>query len=80
MQFFDQATGFRRVNKADFDKFVETLSPDYTVDVSYSVHPPIKSWNDFSEERRWPHSVVAFEKLTEESEYYIPEWARLDPT
>ncbi|MBI39850.1 MAG: hypothetical protein CMF59_09640 [Leptospiraceae bacterium] len=79
MQFFEQATGFRQVSQIDFQKFIDTLSPDHTVDVSYSVEPPIKSWNDFSEDRRWPHSIVAFEKMLDRPEYFIPEWARLDP-
>ncbi|MEQ8350495.1 MAG: hypothetical protein RH862_03370 [Leptospiraceae bacterium] len=79
MQFFEQARGFRQVNRDDFQQFVQTLSADHTVDVSYSIDPPIKSWNKFSEQQRWPHSVVAFEKLLEEPEFYIPDWARLEP-
>ncbi|MBU44187.1 MAG: hypothetical protein CMN76_13275 [Spirochaetaceae bacterium] len=79
VEFFRQARGFKQVSEQDFDRFISNLSAGHTVDVSYSVEPPIKSWNDFSDGTRWPHSVVAFQRLTPLPEYFIPEWARLEP-
>ncbi|MCB1166807.1 MAG: hypothetical protein KDK33_11675 [Leptospiraceae bacterium] len=77
MQFFDNPEQFKQVSEEVFQEFVDSLSPEHSVDVTYSSNPPIKSWNDFSDGLRWPYSVVAFCRLTEDPEYFVPEWARL---
>ena len=49
----------KTVSKEEFDKFVKSYPNKLEWDVTGICEPPYGSYNDFSEGKIWPDSVVA---------------------
>ena len=50
---------WKQVTKAKLDTFVSAYPSALRIDVTGICEPPIKSYNDFSDGKVWPESVVA---------------------
>ena len=50
---------FKKVNKEEFDAFVKSFREELYYDVCHVCDPPLSSYNDFSEGKVWPESIVA---------------------
>lgn len=76
---------FRLCTKTELDAFVRTYPRELVVDVAMICEPPMRTWNDFSGGVAWPESVVAQERLNNESydgpnaqnEYWIVDMEKL---
>lgn len=53
----------RKVSKEEFNNFITGYPKPLEKDVYAVVDPPILSFNDFSDGKVWPESVVAFISL-----------------
>lgn len=47
------------VSKAEFDDFIDSYPNELAVDVTGICEPPLKTYNDFSDGKVWPESIVA---------------------
>jgi len=75
-------TEWKQVSKAECLAYVNALDPgrQFKYDVYTISEPPVGTWNDFTEGKVWPDSIVAKVKLYDGSvyhdgkqhEYYIP--------
>ena len=50
---------FKKVDKKEFDVFVKNYPNPLGWDVAGMFEPPVGSYNDFSNGKIWPESVVA---------------------
>jgi len=68
---------FRKCTKSEFETFVKNYPNPLDVDVAQMYHPPVRTYNDFSDGNVWPHSIVAKVFLNSvvgaEDEYEIPD-------
>lgn len=75
-------TEFKTVNKEDFIYFVQNYGKPLERDVAQMFEPPLITYNDFSDGKVWPESVVAKiimrEAYKEENEYSIIDDANLE--
>lgn len=72
---------FKRVSKGEFHSFVNTYPKKLTYNIATIAEPPIGSYNDFSEGKKWPASVVAKVTLYDGSDYHggkLPVYFILD--
>lgn len=53
----------KKVTKEEFEKFIRDYPKPLVQDVYAIAEPPILQFNDFSEGKVWPESVVASECL-----------------
>jgi len=60
----------QRVTREKFDEFIEEYPNALEVDVAHMFEPPLKTYNDFTDDKVWPKSSVAFVKLYDGSEYH----------
>ncbi len=71
----------KKVSKTQFETFIKDYPLKLEIDVAHIYDPPVKTYNDFSEGKVWPDSVVAYINLNEndlrfpgvENEYFIFE-------
>lgn len=56
---------WKQVSKAELEAFVAGYPHALDVNVTGICEPPMRSWNDFSEGKVWPESMVAREFLEE---------------
>lgn len=67
----------KQVTKEEFYEFINSYNNKLEIDVAGMFEPPLKSYNDFTDGKVWPESVVAFIKMYSESiipaddEYFI---------
>lgn len=50
---------WKKVQKAEFDSFISDYPRRLEKDVTGICEPPMLSYNDFSDEKIWPESMVA---------------------
>lgn len=48
-----------RVSKDRFEQFIKNYPRELAVDVCGISEPPVITYNDFSDNRKWPDSIVA---------------------
>ena len=53
------ATNWKKVEKAEFDAFIAGYPLKLEKDVTGICDPPMRSYNDFSDGKIWPESMVA---------------------
>ena len=58
------------VTKLELDKFIEEYPNKLEVDVTGIFEPPLKTYNDFTGDKVWPQSAVAYVKLYDGSDYH----------
>lgn len=58
----------RKVSKEEFNKFINDSKHPLLEDVTGVCTPPLKSYNDFSNDKKWPESMVAYIVLNEQME------------
>lgn len=49
----------KECTKEELEKFVKDYPLDLETDVAHMYDPPLLTYNDFSEGRVWPESIVA---------------------
>jgi hypothetical protein len=75
---------WKKVSKEEFNIFLANYPNKLEKDVAYFFEPPMLSYNDFSDGKKWPESMVAqvccntfMERhpnyKEEPDEYYLPE-------
>lgn len=62
--------GFKQVTKEEFDKFIKNYPNKLVWDVAGYFEPPLGSYNDFSNNKVWPGSMVAQINMYDGSDYY----------
>ena len=58
------------VSKADFDQYIKEYPKPLERDITHICEPPLMTFNDFSEGKVWPQSIVAKAQLYDGSEYH----------
>ena len=70
----------KKVTKEEFKKFIKIYFPKLEFNCYGAYDPPLITYNDFSNNKKWPDSVVAYyvdaesykgTDLYHENEYYI---------
>jgi len=65
-------TKWKKVSKEKFEKFRSEYKTNLIYDVCGIFDPPIGSYNDFSDGKIWPESVVCFVSLGKQSMIICP--------
>ena len=55
----------KEVTKPEFDEFIRSYPSDLEINIANYYDPPLKTYNDFSDGKSWPDSVVALVVLNE---------------
>lgn len=55
----DERNRFRQCTKEELDSFLRDYDGDLKADVSQMFDPPLCTYNDFSDGKIWPESIVA---------------------
>jgi len=65
----------KQVSQREFEEFIQGYQKPLKKDWSAMFMPPFISYNDFSDGKVWPQSVVAFIKdhHDQEKEYFVFE-------
>jgi hypothetical protein len=58
------------VSKAGFDQYISCYPKPLERDITHICEPPMLTYNDFSEGKVWPQSIVARVQLYDGSEYH----------
>ena len=61
---------FKKVTKEEFDEFVKNYPNDLDWDVCGISEPPLGSYNDFSDGKTWPDSMVTKVLFYDGSDYH----------
>lgn len=68
---------FKRVSKEEFEKYVDEYPNELIFNVSRIYDPSLGNHNDFTNDKKWPESmvtkVVFMSEYGREDEYYIKE-------
>lgn len=56
---------FKKVDKETYLNFLADYPKELIVDITGICEPPLKTWNDFSNGKVWPESIVAKVVLNE---------------
>lgn len=62
---------FKEVSKEVFDAFINTYPRKLEWNITNISEPPLGTWNDFADGKKWPESIVAQVKLYDESAYHF---------
>lgn len=57
--------GLTQVQPSELKEYVDNYPRPLEIDVAQMYEPPLKTWNDFSNGKVWPQSVVAAEVIGE---------------
>jgi len=57
---------FKKVSEDEFTSFLINYPNELEVDVALMFEPPRKTYNDFSDGKVWPDSIVASVSLLED--------------
>lgn len=58
------------VSKDDFDQYISDYPKPLGKDIARMCEPPMLTYNDFSDGKVWPQSIVAKVQLYDGSEYH----------
>tara|TARA_R110000764_G_scaffold227600_1_gene317804 strand:- start:370 stop:597 length:228 start_codon:yes stop_codon:yes gene_type:complete len=61
---------YKKVTKEEFDKFVNEYPNKLDWNVTGICEPPLCSYNDFTNGKVWPKSMIAKVKMYDGSEYH----------
>lgn len=66
------------VSKEEFDEYISNYPNKLEIDVTGICEPPLKTYNDFTNNKAWPESVVAsvslYESFPKDPKYYPYVW------
>jgi len=63
-------SAWTEVSKADFDQYISDYPKPLEKDITRICEPPMLTYNDFSDGKVWPQSIVAKAQLYDGSEYH----------
>ncbi len=61
--------GYKQITKEELNNFIKAYPVKLEYD-AYGPEPAMGSYNDFSEGKIWPESIIALVKLYGKQEYY----------
>jgi len=61
---------FKQVSREQYESFVASYPNKLSYDVTCICEPPMGSYNDFSDGKVWPESMVAKVRMYDGSAYY----------